>query len=416
MGMQKNRPKPAEVGPVRLTVVRGPNAQGKWYFRGRRKQERDVVWTGWATRDEAQVAVAALVTAGLPAPSSRSEPSAWRLETVEDLLNAWILREESRAALTADCNRRIKGTTLATNRGRATRIVFGPREAHGPSPRVAALGIGSVLLMNLSTGRLGDWVDARLAHRTGGAPRTIRSDLKTLSAAFTWGQRDYASLRSLAQFPPIHELFRVRASWVTNRVTPTDADVDVVLAQLDADARLGVELLAVTGARLSELACLRAEQILPECIVEVDGKTGPRKTAVPRAFHAILVEKARGKEPSAYLLDGCTWADRNAWLGSRLKQACKRAGVEPFTANGLRRAMVRLLRRQSVPREVRLAMLGHTEDVCRDHYDEVADFEKRAAVQKARVGFRKGADPAVIEGPWGQDWAQKTGTHDDCGA
>ena len=60
--MSKNtRPKPAEVGEVRLGVLRGPRADGRWYWRARRKSMRDTVWTGWATRDEAMQAVAELV-------------------------------------------------------------------------------------------------------------------------------------------------------------------------------------------------------------------------------------------------------------------------------------------------------------------------------------------------------------------
>ncbi|MFH1469275.1 MAG: hypothetical protein ABIO70_33130 [Pseudomonadota bacterium] len=377
--------------------------------------ERDTILTGWWTRDEAQVAVAALVAAGLPAPSSHSEPSAWCLETVEDLLNAWILHEESRAALTAECNRRIKDVTLVAKRGRATRVIFGPREKHGPSPRISALGVGSVPLENLSVGRLTAWIDARLAHPTGGAPRTVRGDVKVLKAAYTWGQRDYAALRSLAPFPPVHELIRVRKGWVTSRTTPPDHDAEAVLAQLEGGARLGVELWGVTGARRSEIALLRAEQVLQDDMIEVAGKTGPRLTAVPPEIHAVLVEKARSREPGDYLLDGCTWADRAGWLGACLRRACQKAGVTPFTSNGLRRAMVRRLRRHGVPDEVRFAMLGNTADVSRDHYDEVADFEKRAAVQKARVGVRKGAGSAVIEGPWVQERAQKTGTTDDYG-
>jgi hypothetical protein len=150
-------------------------------------------------------------------------------------------------------------------------------------------------------------------------------------------------------------------------------------------------------------------------MIEVTGKTGPRLTALPPKIHAILAEKARGKEPDDYLLDGCTRVDRADWLSARLKAACHKAGVSPFTSNGLRRAMVRLLRRKNVSNEVRLAMLGHSEDVARDIYDDVEDQEKRAAVRLARVGDRLEASK-VIEGPWSQERAQKTGTDGESGS
>ncbi len=66
-----NKPKPAEVGEVRLTVMasRGCQQGDRWYWRARRKGERDTLWTGWASRDEAMAAVARLVARGLPSPA-----------------------------------------------------------------------------------------------------------------------------------------------------------------------------------------------------------------------------------------------------------------------------------------------------------------------------------------------------------
>jgi hypothetical protein len=88
---KSKRPKAAEVGPVRLTIMasRGSRDGDRWYWRARRKGERDTVWTGWATRDEAMAAVARLVTRGLPGPARFESRTAPRTigELVERYLN-----------------------------------------------------------------------------------------------------------------------------------------------------------------------------------------------------------------------------------------------------------------------------------------------------------------------------------------
>lgn len=64
-----SRPKPVALGDVRLSVVRGPRADGLWYWRARRSGARDTLWSGWATREEAIAQAERLVSEGLPAPA-----------------------------------------------------------------------------------------------------------------------------------------------------------------------------------------------------------------------------------------------------------------------------------------------------------------------------------------------------------
>ena len=56
------RPAAIDLGDLHVSIVRGPNAEGRWYWRAR-DADRATVWTGWATRDEA-----ARGGAGPPAP------------------------------------------------------------------------------------------------------------------------------------------------------------------------------------------------------------------------------------------------------------------------------------------------------------------------------------------------------------
>jgi hypothetical protein len=67
------RPKPIEIGPLRASPMdrcREERGVVRWYWRARRKGVRDLVWSGWATREQAQVILADKVTRGLPAPAS----------------------------------------------------------------------------------------------------------------------------------------------------------------------------------------------------------------------------------------------------------------------------------------------------------------------------------------------------------
>jgi len=419
------RPKPIEHAPLRLTVHRHRLKEGRlqWTWRVRlargagkrqavtlRHPESGTTWFDAKDRAGVRMAASALQAAGLPEPSSPDEPHAWRLETVEDLLNAWVLRGERRAAAG-----KLRESTLAAYRQVAARILFGPRVRRGAKERVRSLGLVELSLRDLSPGRLEHWVDSRLSAKQGGAPHTLRGDIKVLKAAHDWGRRDYADLRAQAPLPPIRELASQGHVWTSNRHTPTAQEVLAVQARLDGDQRLAVELLWATGGRLDEVASIRARHILRHGMVVMEGKTGPRRTAIPENLHAALLAHAGKLDPEDFLLTGCTWVDRKGWLGRVLKRGCSAADVPAFTANGIRRAVVRRLRREGVADEVRLAMMGHTEAVCRTHYDDVDDIEKRKAVGQAKLGELAAADAKVIEGPWVQERVQRTGTDDESG-
>ena len=56
------RPAPLVVGPLRAAAIRGPRADGRWYWRARRYVDgaESCPWTGWASRVEAERQLAAL--------------------------------------------------------------------------------------------------------------------------------------------------------------------------------------------------------------------------------------------------------------------------------------------------------------------------------------------------------------------
>ena len=59
------RPAAIDLGDLHVSIVRGPNAEGRWYWRAR-DADRATVWTGWATRDEAAREGAAILAKPKP--------------------------------------------------------------------------------------------------------------------------------------------------------------------------------------------------------------------------------------------------------------------------------------------------------------------------------------------------------------
>ncbi|MCB9796075.1 MAG: tyrosine-type recombinase/integrase [Alphaproteobacteria bacterium] len=344
-----SRPKPAEVGEVRVTAVRGPK-DGRWYWRGRRKGQRDTVWTGWATRDEAMAEVARLVTRGLPeaTPTSRAE-----LRTVHDLLAAWLDRQERRPD--------VKPRTVAHYRLAARHMVA---------------WIGEVPVERLDLLTLERYRDDRL--NEGASPRVVNQELKGLRTAWNWA--------SEAGLIPGGTLPRVKAKVRGHRInhhTPTPEDAAAVLAHLDGDRALAVHLLAVTGARISEVVSLRRRDVLLRTgRVVLKGKTGPRQFPLPQETLALLAPRADGSE--APLLDlGVKGADgiRNA-----LARACQNAKVQPFTPHGLRRMVVDRLARSGVDIATAASLTGHSPEVMLRHYRKVSEADRVAAVERAQLG------------------------------
>ena len=73
-----SRPKPFTVGGLSYGVVRGPNAEGAWYWRARRA-DGTTAWTGWETR------------AGVVLQSGHIDPTpVTRVSTVADVLRRWL--------------------------------------------------------------------------------------------------------------------------------------------------------------------------------------------------------------------------------------------------------------------------------------------------------------------------------------
>lgn len=381
MARSRTRPKPAEVGVVRLTVVRGPREDGRYYWRGRRKAERDTIWTGWATREEAMAEVAKLVASGL----SDSHPSVALAipRTVEELLLAWL--EERKGQVWQGPWRerpRVKGMIAPIS---YQKYVY--------SARHVITWFGDVTLNNVSARLLSAYVVNRrtLDTRVAKSDRTVAAELGVLEWSWNWAlEHRWVSgkLPRVLQLDP--------DEYVNNRYTPTVDEVFAILPWLTGDSRLAVQLLTWAGARLEEITGK-----LDLCDVDLDagritlhGKRRKVRTIpIPAELRQTIEERVRAGQPGDPLLveeHGCLGLRtsssvrvRGSTLRGRIARACVLAGVPVFTPHGLRRMADDLLYEAGVDPGITAKILGQSPEVALRSYRRVRPAKQHSAMLHA---------------------------------
>jgi integrase len=223
------RPAAIDLGDLHLSIVRGPNAEGRWYWRAR-DADRATVWTGWATRDEAAREGASLLNKpSTPAPRSN-------VKTVREMIAAWREVQRERVELAPYTH---------TN--------------HGHRAQHLVQHLGELPVTKVNRDALEGYVRARLAE--GGSLRTIHGELTSLGHAWR-----VAVERGLIEYRALPKLsLRIDPKVFTiNHRTPTQEEVSRALAKLPAEEALTVQLLAATGARIGEVLALRREPDSPD--------------------------------------------------------------------------------------------------------------------------------------------------------
>jgi integrase len=256
------RPAAIDLGDLHVSIVRGPNAEGRWYWRAR-DADRATVWTGWATRDEAAREGAAVLAKPKPNPVQRG------VKTVGALLTAWLAVQDARLD--------VKPATRACAHQRAARL-----GRHLNETPIAAIRRDT----------LEAFVSARLAE--GAAIRTVRGDLVSLRHAWRVGmERGLIPVGALPNLP-----LRINEkAYVYNHRTPTPKEVARVVAKLPPESALMVQFLAATGARVGELISLRRDQIdVKKGVIRLDGKTGPRDFPLTDGLIELLGDRGSQRQ------------------------------------------------------------------------------------------------------------------------
>ena len=338
------RPDPIEIRDHHLTVVRGPREGGRWYWRAR-NAARETVWTGWGTPAEARTALRQLLSEPEPPP---------KLSTLADLIHLW------RAAREDDPMLRDSTRIAAIRDSRHALRLLGD---------VALERVDQTLQEHYRNTRLGE----------GAAPRTVLNELVTLRCAWRWAIR-----AELLQAPPLPTTkVKIRGA-VLNRRTPSVGEVTEVLRHMTGEELLAGKVLAITGARVSEVTGLRRCDVdLQEGFINLCGKTGPRSYPLTPALRALLHERA---SPSQEPLIGLQRGSPAAQVWRALRHACRAAGVQPFSPHGLRRMAVNRLLRAGVDLTVAAAMTGLSVRGMLTVYRKATEEDREIGVRQAGLG------------------------------
>jgi integrase len=286
-----------------LSIVRGPDADGRWYWRYRSADESGEVktlWAGWATASEAKTAAIATVAGVEAAAEEESKP-----RTVRELFRIWLRTLPER--VNDDRHSQLPDQLRSSTVEIYTRIArrFCPTE--GPR-KGSPTDLGDILLDQLREEHL-----RRYRDNVGVAPKTARTDLVCLGVAWRWAQDRGLVTRSMPRVATSSRTVRPKP-------TPSPGDVAELLDRMEGWARLGLLLLASTGARRGELAELTPDRVRWE----------------PRASILLWEKGVKGRwvplPPDVAL-------ELRAWLDDRA--AGRRVDLDPTTVLGVKPGTIR---------------------------------------------------------------------------
>ena len=120
-----------------------------------------------------------------------------------------------------------------------------------------------------------------------------------------------------------------------------------------------------------------------------------------------MVDRLDGSDE--YLLEFSV-KGRTTEIHSRLKRACKAAGIAPFTPHGLRRLVVDTMARNGVDAGTAASLTGHSPVVMLRFYRQVTDEDRARAVEVSGLGDLPAGE--LIEGNWNDDEPCQNGHKD----
>jgi integrase/recombinase XerC len=344
------RPSPLRLRGLSYSVVRGPNAEGDWYWRARDAEDR-TVWTGWSSR-------AALLQS---APGEVPEPPSFR--TVADLIAQWMETRER--------DPQLKPQTLTTCAARAKGVLA---------------AVGDELLTDLGPALMERLRDRLIA--AGLTQRGVNARQRLLRAAARW-----ASAEERLTHKPLPVMRLRSAERVNLDYTPTEAEALAALREMSGETGLAATVLAITGARVSEVVDLkRGDLDLSSGWLRLSGKTGPRRFPLIAELRALLGDRGCSTdgrpEPTSPDTPLFRWPMR-APAGAvrcQLAHACRRAGVPRFTPHGLRRMVVNRILRAGADITAAAELMGHSPSVMLSYYRRVSSDDRAAGVAQAGLG------------------------------
>lgn len=363
------------LGAVTATVMRGKGERGpRRYWRIRHRETRAHLEAGWWTRAEVEDRVAVLARD----PRSRSERDARPVDvgpTMGEVLARWAVVVDERHA--------------------AGEIAARTRQQYRLTAGHWAADLGDVSAAELSRELVDDTL--RRWRASGVAPRSAKLAADVLATCLRWS--------TPRRLTPAVDLRRLSSAVVDQeeRVncehTPDRGEAEAALGRIASPRdRAVVELLAWTGARVGEVAALTVgswDRARAELVISGRdrrrarrGKVRARRWPTTGRLRELLDELTAGRPPEAPLVEDLP---RDVAVAVRvvLLRACADAGVERFTAHGLRRMVALELLDATDPRTV-AELTGHSvaillRDYVRPSADRLRDVVSRAHGHPARL-------------------------------
>jgi integrase len=286
-------------------------------------------------------------------------------------------------------------------RGRSPKTVDKVRKKLGHFPRLWG---ASRKLATINSALVDSYIDERL--KDPGAARgsslsrtTIRDELAALRQMLKLARRQGVYPYAIEDVLPLRFEAKIKPR---RDFVPFDK-LPRFVAELPKHRRAHVLFFCVTGGRAADsFRAMRKDFNVTDWRIDVHGsKTdGSTRTIPVPEFLQPLVTELLETAPGENLLFQ-PWSEGS--MNRDIKAACRRAGIEPVSTNGLRRTFGHALRAHGYSLDVISKLFGHTtEKLARDVYadftaDELADkvHGRRTETVQARAAAQ--GNPANVD-------------------
>lgn len=207
------------------------------------------------------------------------------------------------------------------------------------------------------------------------AKRTVNRTISILSSAFNWGRKKGIRIPHL----DLKKLKLKKGEYVNNHYTPTEDELEKVFWAIeDKELQQMFLLWWVLGSRSNEILNITWENITYEertklYVVQLDGKTGKRNGYLRPTEYELLLQISPKDTGSLF----ANISTNNA--STKIKQICRKLGVNEFTPHGMRRAAANKLFGK-VSERVYSEIMGHSTQTFWRNYNDVSEDEKMDAL------------------------------------
>ena len=334
------KPAPIETDTHSARAVRGPNKHSQWYWRHKGRSGSAI---GWATRDEALI-----LLSRMEVQPEEQEDGPVKLETLGELLSAWVAHLPSMVP-------RLKRKSIIVKRRRCVLM-----NKHAKN-------------WGIETLQSRDLAKLREMMLDGYHQNTVQINLNELKQAWFWAKREgYIE----GPFPYLRTMRRLDTE---HGPTPTLADLEQLCPRCRNESeRVALRILWATGMRPGELKQLRSDQLQPDGVQILKGKTGPRYVYLAEEMARELSEFTATHNHE--LLLGPKAKTSVEWIQARLLSST------PFCCKSFRRAAVDKLYSSGIDPSAAAALMGHSIEVAMKSYRRATEADARRAAQAAGLG------------------------------